>query len=396
MTGDLLGTLRYMSPEQTLGSRVVLDHRTDIYSLGATLYELLTLQPAFDAADRPALLAADHRPRTRTPRRINRAIPADLETIVLKAMAKEPADRYATAQHLADDLHRFLERKPIHARRPTLVERTGKWARRHVALISIAAAALSVATVSFFVAALLTLGAYRSEAQQRTAAERNLFSPPAPSTAHFPKRRAPATRKAISLRRKSLRPTPRSSMRSSSSTATTRTFTSAPRVRMSRSRASGAWRDKPKRPATPHGVATALLQSLVAQFPQNPDYLAARAYAYGNIASAHFQLYEFAASEEPRRLAEADFQTLVHRFPQDLEYQAGLAGAIGIRGDTCAMLGRPEEAEDCYRSARRRSLATCPSRFLPNIPMQLPATPAYTAIGRSSAVDAANLTARST
>ena len=117
MTGDLVGTLRYMSPEQALAKRGVVDHRTDVYSLGATLYELLTLRAGLQraATGRSCCGRSPSRSR-RPPRRLNKAIPAELETIVLKAMAKNPAERYATAQELADDLRRFLDDKPIRAR----------------------------------------------------------------------------------------------------------------------------------------------------------------------------------------------------------------------------------------------------------------------------------------
>jgi tetratricopeptide (TPR) repeat protein len=131
MTGDLVGTLRYMSPEQALAKRVVIDHRTDIYSLGATLYELLTLEPAFRGNDRQDLLRQIAFEEPKAPRRVNKTIPAELETIVLKALEKNPAERYATAQELADDLERFLRDEPIRARRPSLARRARKWARRH-------------------------------------------------------------------------------------------------------------------------------------------------------------------------------------------------------------------------------------------------------------------------
>src|SRR6266851_4763300 len=110
---------------------MVIDHRTDVYSVGATLYELLTLEPVFNGRDRQELLRQIALEEPKAPRRLNKYIPAELETIVLKAMEKDPADRYGTAQELAEDLQHFLDDKPIRARRPTLVQRFRKWARRH-------------------------------------------------------------------------------------------------------------------------------------------------------------------------------------------------------------------------------------------------------------------------
>jgi tetratricopeptide (TPR) repeat protein len=148
MTGDLLGTIRYMSPEQALAKRVVVDQRTDIYSLGATLYELLTLEPVFSGRDRQEVLRQIAFEEPRLPKRINKAIPLELQTIVLKALAKNPAERYGTAQELAEDLERFLKDEPIHAKPPNLVQKTMKWARRHQPLVwSGGAAAILVALV---------------------------------------------------------------------------------------------------------------------------------------------------------------------------------------------------------------------------------------------------------
>jgi tetratricopeptide (TPR) repeat protein len=147
MTGELLGTLRYMSPEQALGRRTAVDHRTDIYSLGATLYELLTLEPAVPGSDRREILRQIEWDEPRRLRRLKRAVPPELEIIIRKAMAKDPAERYATAQELADDLRRFLEDKPIKARRPTLGQVTAKWARRHRGVVVTAAVAIVVGLV---------------------------------------------------------------------------------------------------------------------------------------------------------------------------------------------------------------------------------------------------------
>jgi serine/threonine protein kinase len=155
MTGDVLGTLRYMSPEQALARHGLVDHRTDVYSLGATLYELLTGQPAVAGQDRQHILKriADEEPQP--PRTIDREVPVDLETVVLKALAKDPAERYATARELADDLRRFLEHRPIQARRPSAAQVASKWVRRHHGAVLAAGAVLFVAVVALAISAVL-------------------------------------------------------------------------------------------------------------------------------------------------------------------------------------------------------------------------------------------------
>ena len=148
VTGDLVGTLHYMSPEQAGAQPIGVDHRTDLYSLGATLYEFLTLEPAFNGHDRHELLRQIAIEEPRPLRKVNKAVPADLETIVLKAMAKNPRERYATAQEMASDLRRFLRDEPILARPLTLLKRTRRWARRHrPVMLSAAVASLAALTV---------------------------------------------------------------------------------------------------------------------------------------------------------------------------------------------------------------------------------------------------------
>jgi eukaryotic-like serine/threonine-protein kinase len=144
VSGDLLGTLRYMSPEQASGRPSAVGPRTDVYSLGASLYELLSLGPLFDGRDRQELLRQIAFEEPRPLRRVNPDVPEELEVIVRKALEKEPRARYATAGELADDLQRFLEDKPIRARRPSWAEQARKWARRHRPVVWSAAAALLV------------------------------------------------------------------------------------------------------------------------------------------------------------------------------------------------------------------------------------------------------------
>jgi hypothetical protein len=162
----LIGTLRYMSPEQAGGQRALVDHRTDVYSLGATLYELLTLQPIFDGSDRQTLLRQILHDEPAPPRSIDRSIPPELETIVLKAIGKTPAERYATARELGEDLQRFLEDRPIQARRPSLVEKSTKWARRHKAVVVSAVVVLLLAVAGLAVTTVVV-------ARERDEAEKN-------------------------------------------------------------------------------------------------------------------------------------------------------------------------------------------------------------------------------
>jgi eukaryotic-like serine/threonine-protein kinase len=152
---DLVGTLRYMSPEQALSKRGLVDHRTDIYSLGVTLYEALTLQPAYAGSDRDDLLRQIATCAPRPPRALRPSIPVALETIVLKAIAPEPERRYASAQDLADDLERFLENRPIRAVRPTLWERLTKWCGRHRPVLIAAAGLGMLAAVGLIACTIL-------------------------------------------------------------------------------------------------------------------------------------------------------------------------------------------------------------------------------------------------
>jgi WD40 repeat protein/tetratricopeptide (TPR) repeat protein len=148
-TGDLVGTLRYMAPERFAGRS---DARSDVYALGLTLYELLTLRPAFGEADRSKLIAQVQHAEPPGPRRLDPAVPRDLETVVLKAMSKDPGHRYPSAADLAEDLRRFAEDKPIRARRVGPAERLWRWCRRNPLVASLAAAVavllVAVAVVS--------------------------------------------------------------------------------------------------------------------------------------------------------------------------------------------------------------------------------------------------------
>ncbi len=136
-SGDLVGTLKYMPPERFAGQS---DDRGDVYSLGITLYELLTLRSAFPETTPQHLIQLITQETPIRPRKLNPAIPRDLETIVLKAAARDPAQRYQTPGEMAEDLRRFLDDRPILAKRTGWTERAWRWCRRNPALAASTAA----------------------------------------------------------------------------------------------------------------------------------------------------------------------------------------------------------------------------------------------------------------
>jgi serine/threonine protein kinase len=164
LTGEFVGTPSYMSPEQIAAGRTPLDHRTDIYSLGATLYELLTLQRPFTGERRDEVLAQILYKDPKPPRKLNRKMPLDLETICLKALEKDPDRRYQTAGALAEDLRRYVNRFAIAARRAGPLTRLHKWVRRRPALsAALAGVVLLAGAVAFFAQR------YRESERQRLA-----------------------------------------------------------------------------------------------------------------------------------------------------------------------------------------------------------------------------------
>jgi eukaryotic-like serine/threonine-protein kinase len=144
-SGDILGTVRYMAPERFRGEA---DARADVYALGSTLYELITLRPAFDTPDRLKLTEQIKTEEPRRPRSVDRRIPRDLETIVLKAIEKDPKARYQSAEAMGEDLGRFLANEPIRARQDSAAEGFWRWARRNPGIATLGGVLIGVLTIA--------------------------------------------------------------------------------------------------------------------------------------------------------------------------------------------------------------------------------------------------------
>ncbi|QDV38805.1 WD40 repeat domain-containing serine/threonine protein kinase [Tautonia plasticadhaerens] len=166
-TGDLLGTTRYMAPERFRGEG---DARADVYALGLTLYELVTLRPAFPAVDRLELIDRIRSQDPPRPRSIDPGIPRDLETIVLKATEKDPAARYQTASAMAEDLGRFLDDRPIEARPIGPIERLARWCRRNPEQAVLGGAVLGLLVAIALVSTTLAVRLDRRAREARDAA----------------------------------------------------------------------------------------------------------------------------------------------------------------------------------------------------------------------------------
>ena len=145
--GTAIGTPAYMSPEQSDGRLAQIGPASDIYSLGATLYCIVTGKPPLDEGSLDDMLLRLRRGEIDPPRKVNPRVPAALEAIILKAMATRPADRYPSAHALALDLDRWLADEPVSARREPLRERSRRWMRRHRTAVTAAAASLVAATI---------------------------------------------------------------------------------------------------------------------------------------------------------------------------------------------------------------------------------------------------------
>ena len=171
--GTALGTPQYMSPEQAGGG--LIGPESDVYSLGATLYHVLTGRPAFEGPDVSAILAAVSRGEFPPPHQVNPGVPAALDSVCLRAMALRPEDRYESARALADDIERWLADEPVSAHREGAAARLARWARRHRSVVVGAAALAATALVALAIGTALVAREAALKETQRQLANTNFI-----------------------------------------------------------------------------------------------------------------------------------------------------------------------------------------------------------------------------
>lgn len=369
LPGDLLGTVRYMSPEQARAGRLPVDQRTDIYGLGATLYELLGLRPAVAGDDREELLRRIVHVDPLPLRRVNPAVPAELEIIVAKALAKYPSERYASARALAEDLERFLSNRPILARPPTWPDRAAKWTRRHHTIVSAAAVVLVLAVIGLSISTLL-IAQQRAEAlrqrdlasAQRSRAEENLRLAQATMDRVLTRLTAEELGGGAQMERL------RHALLEDPPDATTVTLLNKSPADAIRAGVTQAYtrvahlnallgRDAEAEDA--YQAARAACEELPGAATDAPQR-AALARSYGALATFLWERGRPMDAELPATRAWSGWAGLAAEFPSQLDYQRDVACSLNLLGLVLRDLDRPIEAEERVRAcvATWKSLAS--------------------------------------
>jgi serine/threonine protein kinase len=328
-SGDWVGTLRYMAPERFSGQ---CDARSDVYSLGITLYEVLTCRPAFPNAVPQVLIQLITEGRLVPLRKLAPAVPTDLETIILKAVARDPAHRYQTAADLGSDLRRFLEDRPVLARRLGRGELLWRWCRRNPALATMTTTAillLVAITVISIVAWVHTAAANRAAA----AANRDMEKALAAETAQREHAASTARLALDALNR------------------TYERFAPA-RLVVTPVAAKEAGTDLPPQPALPAG-AEPLLEDLLHTYEQIAHSGSELPHLHIQAAEAHHRIGDICQRLGRFEAAVAAYRTAIALYtpPEDEGARIKLARAYNDRGRVLRLLQQSEAARQMHQQA---------------------------------------------
>ncbi len=349
-SGALVGTLRYMAPEQVAPRSGVIDHRADLYGLGATLYELLTRRPVFGDADRGVLISRILNDDPAPPRTINPTVPYDLETIVLKLLAKDPAKRYASMAELADDLRRFRAGQPVLAQRTTWYELAVDWVAQHrrATIATVVATAAVVGLQAWSLVEIHTSrGVALSERDAANVAADDFYTYFAERVLAHEPRQEPWHREFLV---KALRHYER---RADDPAATRDDRLAAAKARR-RVADISARLGKDVEAEAAYTEAFTRLHALAAEAPESREVareLGICANDRGNLSRALGRLED---AGRDYQLAAERFRTLVEAGSADPFDRAALAGVEGNQGLLWLLLERPADAEACFRAARAR------------------------------------------
>jgi len=361
MTGDVLGTLRYMSPEQALAKHGLVDHRTDVYSLGATLYEVLTHQPAVNGADKQEILKKIAFDEPVALRKLDKSIPAELETITLKCLAKEPGERYATAKQLGDDLKHWLEDRPIKARPPGVRERAAKWILRHQTLARMSFAMLVLAVSGLAISTWLIWKEKEAVRLAKVDVETQRDRAAKARDRTFEALDAMTSRLAGAL----LESQPVISAEQRKFLTNVLSYyqefaAEQAEDEQSRYRIGGAafrvghihFRlEERDAAAKAWGQARDAFERLASEYPEEPDYRISLALSHGNLGQLLSDVGKSLEAETHHRNSQAILEKLSADFPDVPKYRFNLAKSHGRLGQLLTTLGKAPEAEAYFLNA---------------------------------------------
>lgn len=340
---DILGTVHYMSPEQAAGQTSLLDQRTDIYSLGVTLYELLTLTSLYGRIHRQELLRSIEVEEPVNVRRLNPTVPTDLQTIVGKAIEKDPAQRYNSCRELADDLRRFLDNRPIRAKPPSVVDRLAKWSRRHRTVVAIGVLLLVVAMIALSVSTALIS---REQARTKTALDQA---------------------EALRVRAQSDYESARDAIDEITRVVERQLAGSATFVKTRSELLS---------------KVQAYHEEFAKTHSDNPKVMAEAAQSYQRVAEIHLKLGQYEQAQQIMLRAISLWKNLCAESTDDLNHQTSLGDAYVVLSGALLETGHSEQVESAYRKAidvYRNLLDRSPD--MPNTHIQWRLANAYTGLG---------------